>query len=55
MVRYTEDRTGSLAANAVNSVARNRQQVRTLVGMTQIRQWHMCSPEASGFTFDLFR
>ncbi|KAF8139763.1 hypothetical protein EV363DRAFT_1310568 [Boletus edulis] len=29
----------------MNSTARNRQQVRALVDMTQIRQWHMYDPE----------
>ena len=31
----------------MNTPARNRQQVRTLVDMTQIRQWHMYDPNVS--------
>ena len=31
----------------MNAPARNRQQVRTLVDMMQIRQWHMYDPEVS--------
>ncbi|KAG2746790.1 hypothetical protein P692DRAFT_20820201 [Suillus brevipes Sb2] len=39
-----EERTMSVFTK-MNTPARNRQQVRTLVDMTQIRQWHMYDPE----------
>ena len=38
-----EERTMSVFTR-MNSTARNRQQVRTLVDMTQIRQWHTYDP-----------
>jgi hypothetical protein len=41
-----EERTMSVFTK-MNTPARNRQQVRTLVDMTQIRQWHMYDPEVS--------
>ncbi|KIJ12773.1 hypothetical protein PAXINDRAFT_14339 [Paxillus involutus ATCC 200175] len=38
-----EERTMSVFTK-MNSASRNRQQVRALVDMTQIRQWHMYDP-----------
>ncbi|KAG6371755.1 hypothetical protein JVT61DRAFT_9107 [Boletus reticuloceps] len=42
-----EERTMSVFTK-MNSAMRNRQQVRALVDMTQIRQWHMYNPEHTG-------
>ncbi|KAG1854447.1 hypothetical protein DFJ58DRAFT_745692, partial [Suillus subalutaceus] len=39
-----EERTMSVFTR-MNTAARNRQHVRTLVDMTQIRQWHMYDPK----------
>lgn len=41
-----EERTMSVFTR-MNSALRNRQGVRTLVDMTQIRQWHMYDPAVS--------